>query len=172
MKNKNKSRSILSILAICASVVSACICVLLLSGDYHTAQFKMDTCTRELEGWEACRRTNLDYYKANEKAVNSCLASLDEAKDNFWVKLSKPKLASIFVLATLVSASGGYLVSWAILWFIGFGVFKFIKSLVLYRNLHFATFSRKGNPRKTASNKEPQNKYNLHSFAKPQKSHA
>jgi hypothetical protein len=159
MKNKSKSRNVLSILAICASVVSACTCVLLLSGDYHTAQFKMDTYSRELEGWEACRRTNLDYYKANEKAVNSCMASLDEARDDFWVKLSKPKLAGIFVLATLVSASGGYLVTWALLWFISFGIFKFIKFFAFYR--------------KFTSNKELQHKYNPHSFAtKPQKSHA
>jgi hypothetical protein len=159
MKNKSKSRSVLSILAIFTSVLSACTCVLFLYEDYRTANTNMDTYSRELEGWEACRRTNLDYYKDNEKAVNSCVAGLDEAKDNFWVKLSKPKLASIFVLATLVSASGGYLVTWAVLWFMAFGIFKFIKFLAFYRKL--------------ASNKELHKKYNLRSFpAKPQKSHA
>ena len=151
MKQKNKLRSVTSFLAICTSVVCACVCVLLLSGDYHMAQFKMDTYNRELEGWEACRRTNLDYYKANEKAVNSCLLSVEEAKDNFWVGLSKPKLAGIFILATLLSASAGYLVTWFILWFLGFGIFKFIRFFSFYR--------------KFSSSKELQHKYNTHSFA-------
>ena len=151
MKQKNRLRSVTSFLSICTSVVSACVCVLLLSGDYHMAQFKMDTYNRELEGWEACRRTNLDYYKANEKAVNSCLLSVEEAKDNFWVGLSKPKLAGIFILATLLSASAGYLVTWFILWFLGFGIFKFIRFFSFYR--------------KFSSSKELQHKYNTHSFA-------
>jgi uncharacterized membrane protein YjdF len=151
MKQKNRLRSVTSFLAICTSVVSACVCVLLLSGDYHMAQFKMDTYNRELEGWEACRRTNLDYYKANEKAVNSCILSVEEAKDNFWVGLSKPKLAGIFILATLLSASVGYLAAWFVLWFLGFGIFKFIR---------FFSFYRKFN-----SSKELQHKYNTHSFA-------
>jgi uncharacterized membrane protein YjdF len=151
MKQKKKLHGVTSFLAICASVVSACICVLLLSGDYHMAQFKMDTYNRELEGWEACRRTNLDYYKANEQAVNSCLLSVEEARDNFWVGLSKPKLAGIFVLATLLSASVGYLTTWFVLWFLGFGLFKFIRFFKFYQ--HFS------------KNQQLQNKYNLHSFA-------
>jgi uncharacterized membrane protein YjdF len=151
MKQKNKLRSVTSFLAICTSVVCACVCVLLLSGDYHMAQFKMDTYNRELEGWEACRRTNLDYYKANEKAVNSCILSVEEAKDNFWVGLSKPKLAGIFVLGTLLSASVGYLAAWFVLWFLGFGIFKFIRFFAFYR--------------KFCSSKEMQHKYNMHSFA-------
>ena len=151
MKQKNRLRSVTSFLSICTSVVSACVCVLLLSGDYHMAQFKMDTYNRELEGWEACRRTNLDYYKANEKSVNSCILSVEEAKDNFWVGLSKPTLAGIFVLATLLSASAGYLVTWFILWFLGFGIFKFIRFFSFYR--------------KFSSSKELQHKYNAHSFA-------
>jgi hypothetical protein len=158
MKKKNRVRSVLSILAICASVVSACVCVLLLSGDYHTAQFKMDTYSRELEGWEACRRTNLDYYKANESAVNSCQASLAEAGDNFWVKMPKPKLVGIFVLATLLSALGGYLVTWTVLWFISFGIFKVIRFFAFYR--------------KFTSSKELQHRYKVHPYPKPQKSHA
>jgi hypothetical protein len=151
MKQKNKLHGVTSFLAICASVVSACICVLLLSGDYHMAQFKMNTYNRELEGWEACRRTNLEYYKANEKAVNSCLISVEEARDNFWVGLSKAKLAGIFVLAALLSASAGYLATWIVLWFIGLGMYKFIRFFAFYR--------------KFCTNKESQNRYNMHSFA-------
>ena len=151
MNRKNKLRGITSFLAICESVVSASICVLLLSGDYHLAQFKMDTTTRELQGWEACRQINPDYYKANEKAVNSCLLNLDIARDNFWVKLSKAKLVGIFVLAALVSASVGYLATWLVVWIVGFSIYKLIRFLIL-----FLQFTK---------NKQVHNKYNLHSFA-------
>jgi uncharacterized membrane protein YjdF len=161
-KNKlqgNKLHVITSFLGICASVACACICVLLLSGDYHLAQFKMDTYSRELEGWEACRRTNIDYYKANEQAVNSCLMNLGQARDNFWVKLPKAKLAGIFVIATLMSASVGYLVTWIIVWSVGFSIHKFVRFFVFFL--------------KFDANKPSHNKYNLHSFtAKPQRSHA
>ena len=152
-KNKpqgNKLHGITSFLGICASVACACICVLLLSGDYHLAQFKMDTYSRELEGWEACRRTNIEYYKANEQAVNSCLINLDKARDNFWVKLPKAKLAALFVLATLMSASAGYLATWTIIWLVGFSIYKLITFFVL-----FLKFDKK---------KQVHSKYNLHSF--------
>jgi len=137
MKQKNKPKGnklhgITSLLGICTSVACACICVLLLSGDYHLAQFKMDTYSRELEGWEACRRTNLDYYKANEQAVNSCLINLEQARNNFWVKLPKAKLAGLFVLATLMSASAGYLVTWTIIWLVGFSIYKFIRFFAFF----------------------------------------
>ena len=151
MNRKNKLQGITSFMAICASVVSASICVLLLSGDYHLAQFKMDTYNRELEGWEACRQTNLDYYKANEQAVNSCLISLDKARDHFWVKLPKTKLAGIFVFAALISALCGYLATWIVVWIVGVGIYKLIRFFTFY--LHFT------------KNKQVHNKYNLHSFA-------
>ena len=151
MNQKNKLHGITLFLAICASVVCACVCVLLLSGDYHLAKFKMDTYSRELEGWEACRRTNLDYYKANEQAVNSCLASLNDARDNFWVKLPKVKLAGLFVLATLTSASVGYLATWIVVWIVGFIIYKFVRFFAFYMR-----FSK---------SELLQNKYNLHSFA-------
>jgi uncharacterized membrane protein YjdF len=157
-KNKQPGKKlhvITSFLGICASVACACICVLLISGDYHLAQFKMDTYSRELEGWEACRRTNIDYYKANEQAVNSCLINLEKARDNFWVKLPKAKLAGLFVLATLMSASAGYLVTWTIIWLVGFSIYKLIRFFVF-----FLKFDKK---------KQAQNRYNLHSFTvKPQ----
>lgn len=153
-KNKpqgNKFHGFTSFLGICASVACACICVLLLSGDYHLAQFKMDTYSRELEGWEACRRTNIDYYKANEQAVNSCLINLEQARNNFWVKLPKAKLAALFVLATLMSASAGYLVTWTIIWLVGFSIYKFIRFFAF-----FLKFDKK---------KQAHKKYNLHAFA-------
>jgi uncharacterized membrane protein YjdF len=157
MNQKNKLHVITSFLGICASVACACICVLLLSGDYHLAQFKMDTYSRELEGWEACRRTNLDYYKANEQAVNSCLINLEQARDNFWIKLPKAKLAGLFVLAILMSVSVGYLATWIMVWIVGFGIYKFIRFFVLSLK-----FDKK---------KKVHKKYNLHSFTvKPQKS--
>lgn len=151
MNHKSKLRGVRSFLAICVSVVSACVCVLLISGEYHSAHFTMDTYDRELQGWEACRQTNPAYFKANEQAVNSCLISINEARDNFWVKLPKAHLIGLFVLAGLVSAAGGYLITWAVVWLIGISIYKFIRLL---------TFSLK-----FSTNRQVHNKYNLHSFA-------
>jgi hypothetical protein len=111
----------------------------------------MDTYDRELRGWEACRQTNPAYFKANEQAVNSCLMSINETRDNFWVKLPKAQWAGILILAGLMSASVGYLSTWIILWLIGFVIYKLVRLL---------TFSFKCN-----TNRQVQNKYNLHSFA-------
>ena len=150
MNHKSKLQSVTSFLAISASVVSACGCVLLISGEYHSAHFKMDTYNRELRGWEACRQTNPAYFKANEQAVNSCLTSINEARDNFWVKLPKAHLAGLFILAGLVSASGGYLIAWAVVWPVGFGIYKLVRLL---------TF-----PFKYNTNRQVQKKHNLQSF--------
>jgi len=151
MNRKNKLHSITSFMAICASVVSACVCVLLISGDYHSAHFNLDTYDRELQGWQACRQTNPEYFKANEQAVNSCLTSIDQARDNFWVKLPKAQLAGLLILAGLVSASGGYLTTWVVLWPVVFGIYKLVRLVVFFLNLN--------------TNRPVHNKYNLHSFA-------
>ncbi|MGB2864843.1 MAG: hypothetical protein WBC05_16065 [Sedimentisphaerales bacterium] len=151
MNHKNKLQSVTSFLAICASVVSACVCILLLSGDYHSAQFKLDTYERELQGWQACRQTNPAYFKANEQAVNSCLTSINEARDNFWVRLPKAQLAGLLILAGLVSASGGYLITWAVVWPVGFVIYKLVRLIAF--SLNFNT------------NRPVHKKYNLHSFA-------
>ena len=150
MKNKNKSKKIISFLAICTSVVCACICVLLISGEYHMAQFKLDTHNRELEGWQACRQTNPEYFKANEQAVNSCLTSIDQAQDNFWVQLPKEKLIGLYILAALVSAIGGYLVTWIFIGLIGISTFKFIRWLIIYHRYN--------------ANNKVHNNYDLHPF--------
>ena len=137
MNHKNKLQGVTSFLAICASVVSACVCILLLSGDYHSAHYKLDTYERELQGWQACQQTNPDYFKANEQAVNSCLTSIDQARDNYWVKLPKTQLAGLLILAGLVSASVGYLITWAVVWSVGFVIYKLVRLLAF--SLNFTT---------------------------------
>ena len=151
MNRKRKLQHVTSFLAICASVASACICVLLISGEYHSAHFNLDTYDRELQGWQACRQTNPEYFKANEQAVNSCLASIDHARDNYWVKLPKAHLIGLFVLAGLGSAASGYLATWVIVWLVGVSIYKVI-SLISF-SLKYET------------NKPAQKKYNIHSFA-------
>ena len=151
MKNKNNSKKIISFLGICTSVVSACVCVLLISGEYHMAQFKLDSYNRELEGWQACRQTNPEYFKANEQAVNSCLKSIDQAQDNFWVKLPKAKLVGLYVLAVLTCAIGGYLATWILIGLVGISTYKFIRWLIIYHKYN--------------TNSQVHNNYNVHSFA-------
>lgn len=142
MHQKSKLRTVTSFLAICASVVAACICVLLISGDYHSAHFKKDTYDRELRGWEACRQTNPAYYKANEQAVNTCLMNLNEAKSNFWVKIPKTQWVGILILAVLASACAGYFATWLVICLLGF---------VMYKSLRLLTF-----PFKHKKNRQPQ----------------
>ena len=129
MNHKSKLQAITSFLAICTSVVSACVCVLLISGDYHSAHFQMDTYNRELRGWEACRQTNPAYFNANEQAVNSCLTNINEARNNFWVKIPKTQWVGILILAGLASASAGYFATWIVIWLVGFITYKLVKLL-------------------------------------------
>ena len=153
MKQKSKLKRITSFLAICASVVSACVCVLFISGDYHSAHFKMDTYNRELQGWEACRQTNPAYYRANEQAVNSCLASINEAQKNFWVKIPKTQWTGILILAGLASASLGYFTTWLIIWLVGFIIYKLARLLMF-------PFKLKHN-----TNRKAPKKHNLQPYA-------
>lgn len=129
MKRKCRLRSVTWFLAICASVLSACFCVLLMADDYYSARYKLDTHSQEFQGWEACRQTEPTYFEANAEAVSACLKSLEEAQDNFWVKLPKAQLIGLFVLAGLGSATGGFLATWAVVWFVGLGIYRFIKLL-------------------------------------------
>ena len=130
MKRKYGVRSITLFLSICVSVFSACFCVLLMAGEYYTARNKLEIYNNEFQGWEACRQTEPNYYKANAEAVSSCLNNFEEAKSNFWVKLPKTKVIVLFVLAGLGSAIGGYLAVWFV-WFGGLGICKFIRWIKL-----------------------------------------
>jgi hypothetical protein len=120
-------RGIPLFLAISASVVSACICVLLMAGDYHSARSNLDTYDREYEGWQACRQIKPAYYEENKEAVSSCLTSLEAARGNFWLKRSRPELAGLFIMGGLGSAASGYLVIWMLVWLVGVGFHKGIR---------------------------------------------
>jgi len=129
MNRKCGLRNVTLFLAICASVLSACFCVLLMADDYFSARYKLDTLSKEFQGWEAFRQTKPAYYEANAEAVNTCLESLEDAKDNFWVKLPKTQSIGLLVLAGLGSATCGFLATWAIVWFVGLGIYRFIRLL-------------------------------------------
>jgi hypothetical protein len=101
-----------------------------MAGEYYTARNKLDIYNNEFQGWEACRQTEPTYFKANAEAVSSCLENLEEAKDNFWVKLPKNKVIVLFVSAGLGSAIGGYLAIWSA-WFGGLGIYRFIQWIKL-----------------------------------------
>lgn len=126
MKRKYGLRSIMLFISICVSVFSACFCVLLMAGEYYTARNKLDIYTNEYQGWEACRLTEPNYFKSNAEAVSNCLNNLEEAKENFWVNLSKPKMIALFAAAGLGSATGGYLAVWMV-WFAGLWIHRFVQ---------------------------------------------
>jgi hypothetical protein len=120
-------RGIPLFLAIGVSVISACVCVLLIAGEYHTARSNLDTHDREYQGWQACRQMRPAYYEDNKEAVSSCLTSLDAARDNFWVKRSTVQVAGLFIISGLGSAAGGYLVTWGLILLIGLGFHRLFR---------------------------------------------
>jgi hypothetical protein len=124
-------RGIPLFVAISASVIFACISVLLVAGEYHSARFNLDTYDREYQGWRACRQMNPAYYEDNKEAVSSCLTSLEAARDNFWLQRPMVELVGLFIIAGLGSAAGGYLGSWGVILLIGAGYQKSIRRLSL-----------------------------------------
>ena len=148
MKRKGRLRGVTFFLAICAGVFSASFCVLLMAEEYHSARYKLDKYNLEFQGWEACKETKPAYYKANAEAVTSCLKTLGEAKDNFWVKLPKAQLAGLFALAALSSAAGGYLAARLVIWFSSLTFHRFIRWLGL-------CFRRRSEPKEPLPMSEP-----------------
>jgi hypothetical protein len=131
MKTKSGFRGLQFFLATCASVASACVCVLLVAGQYHVARFQLDTCEREHQGWEAFRQTNPAYFEANQEAATSCQKSLKDAQDNFWVKIPETQVVALFVATGLASAVGGYVTTWLVVWLIGAAISRFTRWLAL-----------------------------------------
>jgi hypothetical protein len=127
MKRTNRFHKITSFIAVCAGITFACICVLLIAGEYHSAHSKFDVHSREVEGWEACRQANPSYYKASEKSVNSSRESLAESQGNFWVRVPKARLAGFLAVGGLGSAALGYLATWAVVLLGRSGIKGFLK---------------------------------------------
>lgn len=131
MMKRRELHGITLLLAISASIVSACVCVLLMTEDYHSAQFNLDSYDREYQGWQAFSLTNPAYYADNKEAVSSCKKSLEAARDNFWLKRSKSELAGMFIIAGLSSAVGGYVVAWGLVCLVGMSFHGFVRWLSL-----------------------------------------
>jgi len=131
MKKQSGLRSFAFFLSICASVISACICVLLMAGEYNSARFELDACNREIQGWEACRQTQPTYYEANSDTVRQCRTNLEQARANFWVKLPKTQLVGLLAAGGLASATVVYLLTYGLVWFIGTAIARFAKAVAL-----------------------------------------
>jgi Flp pilus assembly protein TadB len=129
MRQKSKLRSAVFSLAVCAGVFCAWCCVLLMSGEYYSARRKLDVSKQELQTWEACRNTKPSYFKSNAEAVSTCLKNFNEARDNRWLSLPKEQLIGLFVLAAVVSAVGGGLATWAVVWLVFLSVYRFVRLL-------------------------------------------
>lgn len=127
MKRTNRFRKITSFLAICAGITSACICVLLIKGEYDSARSRLEIYSREVQGWEACRQSNPSYYKASEEAVNSSLENLAESQSHFWASMPKMRLAGFLALGGLGSAALGYAAIWAVVLLGRLGIREFLK---------------------------------------------
>jgi hypothetical protein len=136
MKLHGKLRSVTFFLAICASGISASFCILLMAGEHQSARYRLEIHSLEFQGWEACKQTKPAYFKDNAEAVTVCIKALNEARDNFWVKIPKVQLAGLFVLAGVGGAISGYLVTWIVVWFGGSGIYRFIRWLGLCFRRH------------------------------------
>ncbi|MEJ2701725.1 MAG: hypothetical protein P8Z79_04720 [Sedimentisphaerales bacterium] len=126
---RRKWQGVTLFLAISASVVSASVCVLVMVGEYHSAQYSLDTHEREYQGWQAFRQTNPTYYDDNKEAVASCQSSLEADRNNFWLKRSPAELAGLFIVSGLASGAGGYVGTWGLLWLVGMGFHEFFRWL-------------------------------------------
>ncbi len=129
MKRKNKIRSAVFSLAVCAGIFCAWCCVLLMAGEYQSARHKLNVSKQELQTWEACRNTKPSYFKSNAEAVSACLKNYNEARENRWMSMPKEQLIGLFVLAAVVSALGAGLATWAVIWLICLSVYRFIRLL-------------------------------------------
>lgn len=136
MKLNGKLRGVVFFLAICASVFSSSFCILLMAGEYHSARYSLDMHSREFQGWQAFKQTEPAYFKANAEAITSCVKALNEARDNFWVKIPKVQLAGLFLLAGVGSAIGGYSATWIVVWFGGLCIYRFVGWLGLCFRRH------------------------------------
>lgn len=114
-------------LAIAVSVFCACYCVLTTANRYYSACYKLDAHQENLQGWEACRKTNPAFYEANTKAVSCCLKDLDEAEGSLWVNLPLGQLIGLHVLGCLVGAGVGYGGTWLVLQTGRLAVYKLIR---------------------------------------------
>ncbi len=131
MNRKNNLHRVTSFLAACAGITAACICVLLIAGEYHAARSKVNLHDNEGLGWEACRQANPSYYEASENTVSSSKKDLAEARSNFWVKIPMVQLGGFLALGGLCSASIGYLTTWAVVLLTRLGLRKFAAWLTL-----------------------------------------
>ncbi len=129
MKLQGKLRGVTFFLAICASGILASFCILLMAGECQSARYRLEIHNREFQGWEACKQTKPAYFEDNAEAVTSCIKALNEARENFWVKIPKMQLAGVFLLAGVGSAISGYLITWLVVWFGGSGIYRFIRWL-------------------------------------------
>lgn len=131
MNKKEKLRRAVFSLAICVGIFCAWCCVLLMAGEYNSASHKLDVHKQEVQGWEACRLTKPSYFRSNAEVVSSCLKNFNQAKNNFWLGLSKGQLVGLFALAALGSAVAGGLATWIVVWLGGLTIYKTIRLLVL-----------------------------------------
>ena len=129
MNPRRRLRDITLWVAVTAGIICACFCILTVADKYYSAHQKLDMYRQSLHGWEACRKTSPAFYRANTDAVNYCLKNLSEAQGDFWANLPIGQLAGMYVLAGIGGAAGGYLATWAAVWFGVLAVCKLIRQI-------------------------------------------
>ncbi len=139
MDIKVKIRKFTLVLAVVAGVICASFCVMWIADKYFWAHRKLDVCKEAAEGWEACRLMKPEFYKANSEAVRLSLENVNQAKQNFWVRLSGGQLIGLYLIAGSLGATGGFLIAWIFLLYCGMALHE------LCRWLSFGILNRTGN---------------------------
>ena len=150
MDVKVKIRKLILVLAVVTGVICASFCVMWIADKYFWAHRKLDVCEEAAEGWEACRLMKPEFYKANSEAVRLSLENVNQAKQNFWVRLSRGQLIGLYLVAGSLGASGGFLVTWIFLLYCSMALRE------LFRWLSLGIFSRVAQRAKNLNIQNPQ----------------
>lgn len=136
MDIKVKIRKLILVLAVIAGVICASFCVMSIADKYSGAHRKLDVCEEAAEGWEACRLMKPEFYKANSEAVRLSLENVHQAKQNFWIQISKTQLIGLYLIAGSLGASGGFIVAWILFLYCGIALHE------LFRWFNLTVFGR------------------------------
>jgi hypothetical protein len=150
MNLKTKIRKLILVLAIIASFVCSSFCIMWINDRYSEARHKLNVSIEAAEGWEACRLMKPEFYQANTETASLSLKNVNQAKKDFWVRLSKTQLIGVYLAAGSLGAITGFLTVWIILLYSSMAVYG------LFHWLYVSLLNRTGQSAKHLNVQNPQ----------------
>ena len=108
MKPNRKCYNLTFILAICAGVFCASYCVLSVANERGTALYRVNMHKNDVQGWEACRKTQPALFRENQEAVTHSLKSLEEAQASFWAGIPTRELIGLYIAGAVAGTFAGF----------------------------------------------------------------